>query len=747
MAKVKILLCKKIVIEEGVAEGWQHIANVLASEFNLEVKSGKEPEEDGLNIGFRDFADKCSRFKGTEKSLSGYVIQELPDGGIIITGSDKFSICHAALYLIDLFKYKLLTDDKLISISNTATFERLDIAFDDYTAGFCRNADNFDLETHVRDLARTGVQSLEVNQLYDDVPIQVRERLVWRDKYQWWAFYMPALDMFFESDLSRGTYCRSLLERNKLQMRRATEAARNYGIKPIFVTFEPRAWPERLFAKYPELRGARVDMPTYSAEAEYAPDVNHPLVIEHYRELTTKLLGEIPDLDLIEVWSQDSCAGFPWSKRLYTGENGPVKFRKRPPEEGVINFMTTLRDAGRKINPDLRLNINLCWFPEDEQDALMEKLPRDISVATTIFPQDLYKNFTPGIVDDNYNVQRIKRNWNALDRSKKFNRELTVQFEDVSNPWKPLGPLQGFPYPYATCEMLNDVVNHEVKKFVIRGGLTSQVFVPHFINNEVIRSFQYQEGTFDLENLLCSRAKAWSNSDEEASLLLHAWKGCDEIFRIYNSPYWTVSMFVSARTLFRRLIRPMVPNPESLELPETRFYRPMEFLVGESDPAWNDCFSYGYGQIFSDEEAVERIKLCDLLISKAQKIKDKLNGAGLAFADALSDLEFRINGFMRMTGTDRSIFAIQAAIHACQNSKSETELASARQTLKDEMSREIANSKEFIKLLQETEDKKTLIPVSSGEDNIYLLRAPLSHQLKLKVKVMAAHLDDKVGIN
>jgi len=728
MSKVKKMLCKKIIIEESSAKEWEHIANVLASEFNLEVKSGKTSEKDSLNIGFWG------------SSNSGYTIQEFSGGGITISGADKFSICHAALYLIDLFKYNLFENDELISINNTATFERLDIAFDDYTAGFCRNADNFDLETHVRDLARTGVQSFEINQLYDDIPIQVRERLVWQDKYQWWDFYMPALDMFFESELNRGTYSKSLLERNKLQMRRAAETARNYGIKPIFVTFEPRAWPERLFAKYPELRGARVDMPTYSAEAEYAPDVNHPLVKEHYRELTAQLLEEIPDLDLIEVWSQDSCAGFPWSKRLYTGANGPVKFRQLPPEDGVINFMTTLRDAGRKINPDLHLNINLCWFPEDEQDALMEKLPKDISVATTIFPTDLYKTFTPGIVDENYNVQRIKRNWNALDRSKKFNRELTVQFEDVSNPWKPLGPLQGFPYPYAACEMLNDVVNHNVKKFVIRGGLTSQVFVPYFINNEVIRSFQYQQEAFDIEELLLSRAKAWSSNDGEANLLLETWKGCDEIFRIYNSPYWIVSMFVSARTLFRRLIRPMVPNPAILKLPETRFYRPMEFLVGESDPGWNDCFYYGYGQIFSDEEAVERIKLCDLLISKAQKIKDKLSGAGFAFADALSDLEFRINGFIRMTGTDRSIFAIQAAIHACQNESN----AANQQNLKDEMLREIANSKEFIKLLETTEDKKTLIPVSSGEDNIYLLRAPLSHQLKQKVKVMEAHLDDSV---
>ncbi len=730
MSRGKKLKCGKILVYAAQAAEWDHIAAVLADEFKLEMMSGDEPVDNALNIGFDE-----------ELNDVDYRIRENAEGGVFISGKDKFSVCHAALRLIDLINYGELDEDQLINLEGSCTFEQLDMVFDDYTAGFNRNADNFCLETHVRDLARTGIRTFEINKLYDDVPIQVRERLVWQDKYQWWAFYMPALDMFFESELNRGTYSKSLLERNRAEMNKAANAARNYGIKPVFVIFEPRAWPERLFAKYPELRGARVDMPTYSAEAEYAPDVNHPLVLEHYRELTTKLLEAVPDLDLIEVWSQDSCAGFPWSKRLYTGENGPVKFRKRPPEEGVVNFMSCLRDAGRKINPALRLNISLNWFPEDEQDAIMKKLPGDIDVTTTIFPKDLYKQFTPGIVNDNYNVERIERNWDAWHGSRKFNRELTVQFEDVSNPWKPLGPLQGFPYPYAACEMLKDVCGHGVKNFVIRGGLTSQAFVPYFINNEVIRSFQYQQNEFDLDRLLLSRAQAWANSEPEADLLLQTWKGCDEIFRIYNSPYWTVSMFVSARTLFRRLIRPMVPNPENLELPETRFYRPMEFLVGESDPAWFDCFSYGYGQIFSDEEAIERTRLCDLLLEKARSIADQLSNADFAFGKALSDLQLRIAGFINMTETDRSIFAIQKAIHDCQKDNSE----SNRRLLRNEMSREIDNCASFIKLLEEIENHTTIFPVSSGEDNVYLLRAPLSHQLKLKKKVMEKHLDDYVN--
>jgi hypothetical protein len=189
----------------------------------------------------------------------------------------------------------------------------------------------------------------------------------------------------------------------------------------------------------------------------------------------------------------------------------------------------------------------------------------------------------------------------------------------------------------------------------------------------------------------------------------------------------------------------MVPDAKKLEHLETRHYRPMEFLVGESDPSWYDCFYYGYGQMTSDKEAFIKIKFCNLLLEKARKIKSDLDNAGFELSEALADLHLRIQGFICMTETDRSIFAIQLAIHDCEKAKSKSEYAPARQRLKDEMEREIENTKEFFDLLRRTEDDVTLFTVSSGEDNVYHLRAPLSHQLKLKTKIMNGRLDDAVN--
>ena len=56
---------------------------------------------------------------------------------------------------------------------------------------------------------------------------------------------------------------------------------------------------------------------------------------------------------------------------------------------------------------------------------------------------------------------------------------------------------------------------------------------------------------------------------------------------------------------------------------------------------------------------------------------------------------------------------------------------------------EMENVKNFIEALNAYDG--VIIPETSGEDNVYVIRAPITHQLKLKLKVMKKHLDDEPG--
>ena len=101
--------------------------------------------------------------------------------------------------------------------------------------------------------------------------------------------------MFVESDLIRGSYPDEMLRDNLKELKKCVRLVRKYGMKPIIQVFEPRVVPETLFDKIPEIRGSRCDLASYSGEAEYALDPNHPLVQKHYEQLAENLLKEVPD--------------------------------------------------------------------------------------------------------------------------------------------------------------------------------------------------------------------------------------------------------------------------------------------------------------------------------------------------------------------------------------------------------------------------------------------------------------------
>ena len=112
------------------------------------------------------------------------------------------------------------------------------------------------------------------------------------------------------------------------------------------------------------LRGARVDHPFRSLKPRYNMTTTHPKVLEHYAEMVSKLVQEIPELGFITVWSNDSGAGFEHTKSLYVGRNGGAYMIRewksdeeigRLAGENVIRFLRNLQVAGSKVNPDFKV--------------------------------------------------------------------------------------------------------------------------------------------------------------------------------------------------------------------------------------------------------------------------------------------------------------------------------------------------------------------------------------------------------
>lgn len=729
----------RIVVEKSRSVALTPAAEYLANKLRVALSYADTPQAGAINLGGTGFASiqSSSNLPSIPTTGAWQLLDEQSDR-YVVAGDGTFSIVQAALELGD----HLAWGSRPASVLRQPTFKTFGNIFDDYACGFNRTADNFDLETHIRDTARTGIQNFEVNRIFEAIPVQVKERRAWRDKYQWWCFYSPALDMFVESKLNRGTYPDSMLAGNRAEMRKTAAIARKYGMKPSVQLFEPRHWPERLYEKHPELRGQRVDLATYSGDAEYAPDVNHPLVRRHYEEMAENLVREVPDLDLIEIWTNDSCAGIAWSKRLFMGPNGPIEARKKPVAESVVSLLTSIRNGARKVNPKVRVSINLGWFIDHRtgSDPLAE--PKEILKA---LPADFEVSCTFSINARNSRAKSMVLSSELLDWSRQqLGREIQVQLEEVSNPWKPIGPLQGIPYPETAAAMLELVKAKKTDSFILRGGLTTAAFVPNFINNEVIRSFQYDGDKFNLEGLLSDRAKSWTGTPAEAALLRKIWAAGDDIFRHYENrgTHWTSAFFISGRTLFRHLISPLVPNAYLLEYEDTAYYRPMEFHVGETDPSWFDVSYYGYGQVVPDEMMRDLVRRLDILLAKSNALLATIGEFKGEKGEAVRDLAARFLVFRHMTATDRALFAHQVAIHAYLKAKP-ADRPALRSKIREVELGELENVRGFVKALDA--HHKVIIPETSGEDNVYVIRAPLTHQLKQKLRVMAKHLDDEPG--
>ena len=691
MVRLHVCMQKQDVFEDAL--------RMIAGQTALEITCGEAPLPGAVNLGFG------------EDALPGDTVSRVTawEGGCLIEGSDLFFTLSALLQHV-----RELEDGLPPKYGeNRRVFDRCYQNYDDCSFAFSRCADGFDLDAHMLEMVRMGVQSMEINLLPDDISVQVRERAVPEDKYQWWTTYSAALDMYYESPLTRGTYDPRLLARNREKLLDTARRARALGIKPIFCTFEPRAWPERLLRRYPDLRGARVDHPAYSCEPEYAPDVNHPLVRRHYACLMEQLMRDVPDLDMIEIWSQDSNAGFPWAKCLYSGENGPIWARRRPLWETVNRFASTLKEAAAKVNPATRVHLNLSWvFMPEEKQEIMAHLPADIHVSAAW------------------------RDWEYVEGRQE---ESFLLEEGIGCNWKRYAPLLGFPYPKNVFKRLCEFRGRGVRNLIMRGGIVPPKLVPRCVNSEVIRAFAREGDALDLSALLRRCASAWTDTPEEAGLMLRAWDLCDAMDARYDRGImcWTAPMFVSSRTLFRRMVSPIVPDPSLLSVQETRYFRPYVFLTLATDPSWYDASFFNFEQKTSDERFLQAVaRLDEQLLPPMEECVRLLSGAK---SPLLADLRDRVECFLLISRTERDLMEAQVEIHRFKADGDEAH----RRRIRALMESDIATTERFIALLQRAEH--VLIPTTSGEETPYMFKTPLWPTLQEKIRVMKRHMDDEPG--
>ncbi|MEA1878938.1 MAG: hypothetical protein U9N86_18990 [Bacteroidota bacterium] len=462
-------------------------------------------------------------------------------------------------------------------------FSQLRTAYDYFLTQEGRVTQGLNREEYVNQLAIQGITHLEVNGLGSPMGLENGPK---GETYPMFYTYCPAMDQFVYSKLNKGLYPFYYLANNLEYMKQNAALARKRGLVPGMLSFEPRSVPESFFQRYPMLRGARVDHPFRSFLPRYNMTITHPVVLNHYWEMTQKLMREIPDLGFFTIWTNDSGAGFEHTKSLYVGRNGGAYMVRewkddteiaRLAGENALQFMRNILEAGREINPDFRVITRLESF-YGEHDVMWEGFGNGLDLETASL---VAKGWDLPYSHSKYPNSKVlnggglhHQDLSPAETNKKNelkSKEAKAAFYFGMGPQVMFAPLMGIPYPKLTWNRLKRLKSAEIEDIVVYGGTFPPSKVPYFINYEMLRMFQYNSSA-NPDVLIRRIANKWTGG-QATDVLIDAWLAIEkavEYFPNVSTLYNTIGF-----TWYRLWTRPLVPDIDAVLPDEREYYEDM----------------------------------------------------------------------------------------------------------------------------------------------------------------------------
>lgn len=668
----------------------------------------------GTDIG--RYPDADARLSDEVRRGEWELVQSM-NGGLIIAGASPRNVCRASLGWIE----NPAGETNRLSVYS---FEERFTMWDNPMNQMFRFSKGFDRRRHIREIARLGHTGVEINRYADPGGYWVRHRKFPADSYAWYISYAPTLDAFVESALTKGAYPVEELQANLADLRSAAEVARSYGLKPGFVSYEPCCVSERVFDHYPQLRGSRTDHPGRSLEPRFTLDIANPRVLENYAELLTRLMEEVPDLRYFVYWTQDSGAGMPFASRVYAGPNGSYLARSKTLGQMVADFVGTLLEAGRKINPEFEVISEITWqYSASERKEILGALPKESPVSHNV----------GGSLFRPVNRKSAEMNLRG-DRAAGLRSYVGLM---ASAGWDS-APIIGVPAPYILAEKFPVLRDLEVRRIFNNGGLWSPPQCRFNINQELFAE-RIRRGAQNLDDFLFETAKRWCGGDEgQARLLVSAWRKADEALRDGPRLNWYHAW--AGTTQGRWLTRPLVPDITRLTKPERAAWERLLFPLPWDIARLNIVFEGGI-RLFRDDDLEGAVQSYDReMLPRLEEAVAMLNRAlERAQQPVIQDQRNRYLGYTLCSRTVRNLFDAQVAINNCVLQKGG--LQHERQRLGNAIRLEMENTRRWIELLETAPE---VFQVAAIDETPFLYRTPLK-DFRLKLEVMQAHLDDEPG--
>jgi len=630
--------------------------------------------------------------------------------------------------------------------------------FDIFLAQYARLIRFFNREQYIREYARLGFTHIEVNALATPNP---EEKGISGEFYPDFYTYCPALDQFVTSRLNQGIYPQEYLKGNLDLLIENARMATKYGLAPGLLCFEPRSVPEALFRKYPTLRGARVDHPFRSFKPRFNLSIVHPVVQKHYTELITNLLMEVPELEFLTIWSNDSGAGFEHTKSLYVGRNGGAYLIRewKDDEEiaksaatNILNFFRLLRDTASVINPQFRIITRLESFYGEHQYLWPELKDRiDVEVNSLLvrgwesnYPHPQYPDVK--ILGSAYHNKLWEKEKEPMEelQSRKSQSFFYHSFCAHTNH----EPLLGIPFPWLTYDKLRESFKLHISALAHLGGIQPPDKVPFAVNQEIFRLFQFNP-ELDIDKAILSLASRYVGEDY-AGNLVEGWQLVEKAIRFFMP----LPLYSHYGVVWQRLlVRPLVPHIDRVP-EEKRTYYEKFMCTSIHNPNRIDLAKDVLFELISKDyahKAFKRIddKVWEPLLAAIDLFKEKMedaqhSGSDLSFK-VFEDQYFRIMSLRCLYETLRNTAVWIYAVHEYLEAPDFSSKARCRKLLDEMIKREIQNCRDLIQLWKEAPIEWMII--SGAEETPFIHGNNFPKLLEKKIALMEKHKDDEPFID
>ena len=569
------------------------------------------------------------------------------------------------------------------------------------------------------DFAKRAKQSgaTHINLSNEDLPFSRWEYDVPDDPYPSWVITNMGLLKIATPEVLKPYLPQDYAEKVLSILEERCKVLRKYGLKAAFKTFEPQMLPEKVYEDHPLWRGPRVDHPSRSKTARWAPDIDNSEVLQLYKESFAILLKRCPEIEILSLTTNDSGTGLSWSGGLYNGSTGNTFNKMRRTDERIFSFFSAFIETAK--NAGVKMEVDFYGTREDSPEKISKSLTEGMAIENFEGPDGRTFKSEVGFVMDFYQL---------------------------------LYPVVGIPDPLKFIEEL-ELANKSTAKrlFVLFGDRYNKEL--YF---EIYDKFKINPSNDIITRLVFLKNLAGSKVGEHGSdQLFNLWMALREVrssLIIGNLGGTGGSVFYLGAVQERWLTRPFVPFPEELSPQDRNYYRKFQFQAKSEEEA-NDMADMQANLTYSGWSG--RSFMSRLMssvrysVSQAQAANTDLLKLSISPEQnkEFQLLDLRLQALSILCNNAENAISYQAQLDKAKAAEYKPEnrpdagkpSSWERSLILETARREIDNTSWLIQLLESTDSEIFDLAPSKELEDIRRLGPDFKVQLKKKLKIMNEH--------